>query len=79
MQGTLGFYNNHIENDGSSCPMIYSGNVTPTFHNNNTQGSWSSIPTGTGNISVDPLFVDPDNYDFHIGRGSPLINAGAFS
>lgn len=39
-------------------------------------------PTGTnGNISVDPLFmdtssVDPSDWDFHLGPGSPLIDAG---
>jgi hypothetical protein len=31
---------------------------------------------GTGNISVDPLFVDPDNGDLHLAPGSPCIDAG---
>lgn len=31
---------------------------------------------GTGEISADPLFVDPENDDFHLTMGSPCIDAG---
>jgi len=31
---------------------------------------------GEGNISEDPLFVDPDNGDFHLTVDSPCIDAG---
>ena len=31
---------------------------------------------GTGNIDADPLFVDPDNDDYHLSAGSPCIDAG---
>lgn len=31
---------------------------------------------GEGNIDADPLFVDPDNGDYHLGEGSPCIDAG---
>ncbi|MCZ6810716.1 MAG: hypothetical protein O7D97_01815 [Planctomycetota bacterium] len=30
---------------------------------------------GVGNIDADPLFVDPDNGDYHISSGSPCIDA----
>ncbi len=34
-------------------------------------------PTGTdGNISADPLFVDLASNDYHLGTGSPSIDAG---
>jgi hypothetical protein len=34
-------------------------------------------PTGTyGNISADPLFVDPLSNDYHLGSGSPSVDAG---
>jgi hypothetical protein len=31
---------------------------------------------GEGNINEDPLFVDPDNGDFHLQAGSPCIDMG---
>ena len=31
---------------------------------------------GEGNIDEDPLFVDAYNGDFHLGAGSPCIDAG---
>ena len=31
---------------------------------------------GIGNIDEDPLFVDPDNDDFHLQENSPCIDAG---
>lgn len=36
------------------------------------QGGWS----GTGNINLNPLFIDPINGDFHLSSGSPCINSG---
>ena len=36
------------------------------------QGGWP----GEGNIDADPLFVDPDNDDYHLQPGSPCIDAG---
>ena len=36
------------------------------------EGGWS----GTGNISTDPLFVDPANGDYHLQADSPCIDAG---
>jgi parallel beta-helix repeat protein len=40
-------------------------------------GGTCGDPTGTnGNISADPLFVDPANADYHLAAGSPSIDSG---
>ncbi|HIJ89325.1 MAG: right-handed parallel beta-helix repeat-containing protein [Desulfobulbaceae bacterium] len=31
---------------------------------------------GSGNLSLDPLFLDPDNGDYRLGTASPCLNAG---
>ena len=36
------------------------------------EGGWE----GEGNIDTDPLFIDPENDDFHIGDYSPCIDRG---
>ena len=44
----------------------------PTVQYSDVRGGWP----GNGNIDADPLFVDPDNDDFHLSGGSPCIDAG---
>jgi len=48
--------------DGSSPAITYS----------DIQGGWE----GEGNINTDPLFVNPDNGDYHLQADSPCIEAG---
>ncbi len=31
-----------------------------------------------GNIDADPLFIDPDSYDYHLSEDSPCIDAGVY-
>ena len=40
--------------------------------NSDVKGGWP----GLGNIDADPLFVDPENGDYHITSESPCIDAG---
>ena len=51
-----------FNNDGSTISITYS----------DIQGGWM----GVGNIDDDPLFVDPNNDDYHIMTGSPCIDVG---
>ena len=47
-------------------------------YGNSTNYSGVSDQTGiNGNISADPLFLDPANNDFHLCLGSPAIDAGS--
>jgi len=39
-------------------------------------GSFSSVPTGTGNITSDPLFVDETNGNYNLSPSSPCIGTG---
>jgi parallel beta-helix repeat protein len=37
---------------------------------------WNKDNNSDGNISLDPMFVDPQNNDYHLQINSPCINAG---
>lgn len=50
---------------------------TPQIRYSDVNEVWP--PTGIGNINEDPLFVDPENGDYHLSKGSPCINAGIFA
>jgi hypothetical protein len=52
-------------------PMIAYNNVW-----RNTGGDYINCNPGNGDISADPLFVDPDNGDLRILLSSPCIDAG---
>jgi parallel beta-helix repeat protein len=58
--------------DGQSTPILSSNNVY-----GNGDGDYSIISPGTGDISLDPLFVDKANGDYHLSIFSPCINAGS--
>ena len=64
----VGFASNYSSSPGDSITVEYNdvwGNH-PDYYN--------LSPSNT-NISEDPLFVDPDNRDFHLSPGSPCIDA----
>jgi hypothetical protein len=44
------------------------------FFNNTT--NFKGITPDTTNVSVDPMFVNPDSLDFHLQMFSPLIDSG---
>ncbi len=87
--GAVYIKNNIIAENGRY--GIFKHRDTPVFISyndvwNNAQGDYyqgySGDPTpftpnpGTGEISADPLFEDPENNDFHLTAGSLCIDAG---
>ena len=54
---------NEVSNDYGGEPVVTYSDI---------QGGYD----GTGNIDADPLFVDPGSGDYHLGPGSPCIDAG---
>ena len=51
--------------------FVYTG-TPPIVCYSNIQGGWE----GEGNIDDDPLFVDPENDNFHLSPDSPCIDSG---
>jgi hypothetical protein len=44
----------------------------PSVNYSNVEGGYF----GVGNIDTDPLFVDPENYDYHLLDESPCVDSG---
>jgi hypothetical protein len=58
---------------GASCDVLQSN----LFFNNGTDFVDTQDQIGlNGNISADPLFVDPENSDYRLSIGSPAIDTG---
>jgi parallel beta helix pectate lyase-like protein len=67
---------NSIVRDNGVSPVVLP--ASPGFGSLTINHSnWEGTVPGTGNIDLDPLFVDALNGDFHLQCNSPCINAGA--
>jgi len=53
-----------------------SNNSTFTYHYCDFYNNGFTTPTGNGNISVNPLFVNQTSGDYHLQSSSPCIDAG---
>jgi hypothetical protein len=57
---------------GNTTPGDMLGLGTFSVSYSDIEGGWE----GTGNLNVDPQFVDPASGDYHLGVGSPCIDKG---
>ena len=57
-------------------PVYYSSPNVAWNYNDTFDVQSNAPPAGTGNLSLDAEFVDPSNGNFHLGTGSPCIDAG---
>jgi len=76
--------NNIVVGDGKNTrglrSLAYAGNPSsPSISYNDVWGAelnYDGCSPGTGDISADPLFVNPANNNYHLQPGSPCIDAG---
>jgi len=79
---TATILNNIVVSHEDDCGINAWNGVTLVADYNDSYGNqWDYCglaypPSGTHNISADPLFVDPANDDYHLQAGSPCIDAG---
>ncbi|MCH8343987.1 MAG: right-handed parallel beta-helix repeat-containing protein [Planctomycetes bacterium] len=60
------------ENSGDE--ILDAGTAESTVNYSDVQDGW--FGAGSNNIDADPMFVDPDNEDYHLSAGSPCADAG---
>jgi uncharacterized repeat protein (TIGR01451 family) len=60
-----------IYNAGSGSPDVTYNDVW-----GNSVGDYYGLTPGTGNISSNPWFVDPEKWDYHLSLTSPAVDAG---
>jgi parallel beta-helix repeat protein len=71
--------NNTVTSNGmAGLKVFYSSKLSISYNDvwGNTSNNYSGIAPGPGDISEDPLYLDPQNLDYHLHPHSPCIDAG---
>lgn len=76
VSATMTFKNNIFINPGSSAALFQNASSGNTYSNNIAYGTWTGIPSGSNNLTSDPLLVDAANGDFRLRPSSPAVNTG---
>lgn len=75
--GSLDFQiKNNVFYTDSSVAMVASGSALNGYFDNNLTFNCTNVPTGTDNITDDPLFVDAPNDNYNLRPTSPCFKAG---
>lgn len=78
--GSIGALDYRIKNNifysTISTALVSSGSALNGLFNYNSTYNCTNVPTGTGNITSDPLFVDAANDNFNLRPTSPCIDTG---
>lgn len=57
--------------------VAFTANSTPTWdYSYSCANNFTSVPSGSNNITSDPLFVDPSNSNFNLRPTSPCLDTG---
>jgi len=74
---TLDVKNNIFKNDNATSIACVTGATSGNYDYNCTNGTWSSIKAGTGNITSDPLLIDQQNEVYYLKPTSPALGTGS--
>jgi parallel beta-helix repeat protein len=69
-------FSNSVSGYGISCAENSNPQITYSDIWNNTDGDYNGCTPGTGCISEDPQFCDPESGDYQLYSDSPCIGAG---
>jgi len=71
-----GYHSSLCSGIGGDKDSFYDISYNDVWNNRNNYRCYGKCSAGVGDISKDPLFIDPENGDFHLKSNSPCKGAG---